>query len=150
MVNKGIAPLDPTSGVGQFRLAFGDAEYEDLEPAEAGFGDYKFWSDLEIQGFLVQSRDSINRAVGYAWLKLSGAAALQSQSVKDYDLAVDLTKRAGELRATAQYYFGLADADDVFDGVNDTFDLFDVSTGCGRCNAELAEWPSCRCNRVYL
>lgn len=150
MVNKGIAPLDPATPVGQFRLAFGDAESTDLDPVEAGFGDYKFWSDVEIEGFLVQGRDSTNRAIGYAWLKLSGAAALESQSVKDYDLAVDLTKRAGELRATAQYYFGLANDDDVFDGVNDAFDLFDVSTGCGRCNDELAEWPTCRCSRVFL
>lgn len=111
MPNRGVAPPDLTSDVGQFRVLVGDTNYEPLTPPEAGFGDYEKFSDAEIEGYLLQGEGSTPRAIGYAYLYLAGQAAIASQSVKDYDLAVDTTKRADSLLAIANMWFGKADAE---------------------------------------
>lgn len=149
MPNKGIAPLQPETPVGQFRLLYGDTNYTQMAPPEAGFGDYTFFSDLEIEIFLSQGDSSPSRGVGYAYLQLAGAAAIQSKSVKDYDLSVDLTKRAGELRATATEWFQRAEAEDALSGANDAFNLFDAF-GSPSCRHELAERPYCGCRGVLI
>lgn len=83
MSNRGVYPVDPLTPVGQFRLASGDVISVPLTPPEVGFQDYRMWSDDEITVFLSQGGDSVNRSIGYAWLQASGAAALQSKSVKN-------------------------------------------------------------------
>jgi len=127
MVNRGVTPPDFESPVGLFRASYPDLTYVALDPPEAGYGDYVELSDLEIEGFLALGGGSINRGIGHYYIQLSGQAALRSKSLKDYDLAVDLTKRAADLRATAQFYFGLADDEDALAGDGDWLEI--VPTG---------------------
>lgn len=140
MPNRGIAPPDLTTDVGQFRVLVGDAQYVELDPPEAGFGDYEKFSDDEIEGYLAQAEGSIPRAIGYAYLYLAGQAALTSTSVRDYDLQVDNTKRADGLIAIANMWFGKADEEGA-----DYFDVVPVGSRGRRCKPELAPWPLRRC-----
>jgi hypothetical protein len=128
MVNRGVTPPDFSTKIGMFRAAYPDLEYVDLDPVEAGYGDYTELSDIEVEGFLALGGDSVNRAIGYYYMQLSGAAAKLSKSTKDFDLATDLTKRAADLRATAQFYFDRADADDAADA--DYFDIVSMGNTC--------------------
>lgn len=121
--NSGVYPIDPTTPVGQFRLQYGDTTSVPFDPDTPGFQNYTDYSDAEIEQFLAAGSNSINRAIGYAYLQQAGAASRQSKSVKDYDLAVDLTKRAADLRVTAEMYFGLASQD----GLDEYFNI--VTTG---------------------
>lgn len=108
MVNRGVAPLDITTDIGLFRMRLGDVNYVPLSPPETGFGDYNYFSDNEITGFILAGGGSITQGLGYATMQWALAAANESKSITDYDLKVDYTKRAAELRATAQMYFDLA------------------------------------------
>lgn len=136
VVNKGVAPVDPTTEVGQFRLTIGDATATDLEPPEAGFGNYEMFSDDEIEAFLNQG-GSMNGAIALAYLQMAGVAARESKSVQDMDLRVDLTKRATDLRLLAQFWQGKADAESA-----EIFELFDGAPNC-RCRPELAQYSVC-------
>lgn len=120
--NSGVYPLDPTTPVGLWRLSYGDTQSVPFDPVTPGFQNYTAYSDAEISQFLSAGSNSIDRAIAYAYLQQSGAAARQSKSVKDYDLAADLTKRAGDLRTTAQFYFSRAsqDGQDEYFSVVDT------------------------------
>jgi hypothetical protein len=121
MANSGIYPLDPTTDVGKFRLLFGDTASVPFIPATPGLQDYTDYSDAEIQQFIISGGGVLNRGVGFAYLQASGAAARESKAIKDYDLSVDLTKRAEDLRKTAQLYFDMADLDDANAGISDSF-----------------------------
>lgn len=124
--NPGEYPLDPASEVGQYRLIFGDTNAEEYDPAVPGQRTYTYFSDAEITAMLAQA-GTTTRAVAYGYLKLASAAAVESKSVKDYDLQIDLTKRAADLRATAQVWFERADDEDDADGNADIFDLVDLA-----------------------
>lgn len=128
MTNRGVTPVDPDTLVGQFRNAYGDTQYVPLDPPELGYGDYTELSDDEIEGFLLQGSDNVNRAIGYYYIRLSGEASKLSKLTKDYDLTVDLTKRANDLRETAKIYFDAAAAEDVVSGATDLFDSFKFVT----------------------
>ena len=141
MANIGVAPPDPTTLVGQFRIVYGDSEFIELDPPVPGQGEYSELSDAEIESFLAQGRDSVTRAIGFYYLALAGQAAKQSMSVADYDLRVDLTKRAGDLREQAQYYFRQADEEDEREGFNDIFDSF----GFGDRDCRVPELDTCPC-----
>lgn len=134
--NPGVAPLDPDTDVGQWRLLFGDTQFEPYDPAVPGVGNYESFSDSEIQAFINQSPENIARSIGFAYLQLAGAAAFEAKSVKDFDLSVDLTKRPAELRALAQFWFDRADAVDDAAGAADFFDVFDVDTQETECIPE--------------
>lgn len=121
--NPGAVPLDSTTPVGQFRLIFGDTQSTPYDPDVPGQADYGYFSDAEITALLAQGGGSENRAIGFAYLKLSGSAAMQAKTVKDFDLSVDLTKRSGELAKIAQLWFERADAIDDAGGENDFFDV---------------------------
>lgn len=131
MANKGIAPPDMDTNVGQLRVVLGDLDYSPLDPPETGFGNYVKWSDAELTGFLAMTGagedQSILRAAGYAFLQLAASAALESKSVRDHDLQIDLTKRAADLRAIAQMYFTQADDLDDSNGSGDIFDIFPMT-----------------------
>lgn len=137
MANPGAYPLDPDSDVGQFRLASGDVNSVPLDPPVAGQQSYTLWSDAEIEGYLAVYPDSPYRAVGAAYMALAAQAALSSISVADYDLKVDNTKRAEQLRLTGQWFFEQADIVDLEDG-------FFVGPTGARCDIiwppELAPW----------
>lgn len=145
--NPGAVPVDLASNVGQFRALIGDLNYELYVPDEPGFGSFEKFSDAEIEGYLAAGGGSIPRAIGFSYLYLAGQAALESRSVADYDLKVDTTKRAADLRAIAQFWFDRADEDDDASGANDIFETFDMVGS--RCRHELAEHPAC-CHRGIL
>lgn len=128
--HPGVWPLDPTTPVGKFRILYGDTESEPYTPVEPGFQNYEELSDAEIQGFISQGGDSTNRGIGYLYLAMAGQAAKESRSVKDYDLQVDLTKRAADLRAIAQMWFDQGADEDVISG-EDAFEIVNTGTSCG-------------------
>lgn len=128
--NPGEFPLDPTSNVGKFRLVYGDTQSVPYSPVEPGFQNYTELSDAEIEAYISVSSDSINRAIGYYYLSLSGAAAKTSKSVADYDLKIDTTKRAADLRAIAQWWFDQADNDDVI-AAEEGFEIVPTGTSGG-------------------
>lgn len=140
--NPGQWPVDLSSDVGQFRALIGDLNAVPYDPDEPGFGNFEKFSDAEIEAYLLAGGGSIPRGIGFAYLYLAGQAAMQSASVKDYDLQIDETKRAGDLRAIAQFWFDQADDSDDNAGLNDIFETFDMVGS--RCRHELAECPSCR------
>ena len=113
MSNPGVYPLDPATPVGQFRLLTGDTQSVPLDPPVSGQQDYEKFSDAEIEGYLAAGGDSIPRAIGFAYLYLASQAAMESKSIRDFDLQVDLTKRAADLRAIAQMWFDRGDDDDL-------------------------------------
>lgn len=119
MTFKGAVPPDFRSPTGQFRLQANDLNYT---PTTPGFGEYELFSDDEINGYLTQT-NSILRAVGFGYLGLAGRAALESKTVKDYDLSADLTKRAADLRSQARALFEQADAEADRQGFDSFFDL---------------------------
>lgn len=136
--NPGAFPLDPTSPIGQFRLASGDTQSQPYEPVRPGLQNYTYLSDDEVALFLVQGQDATDTALGYWYLSLAGQAAMQSKSVKDYDLQIDLTKRAGDLRAQATFYFDRArqaTSDAEF------FDIVDTGRDHARHELEEGRWP---------
>ena len=133
--NIGVAPAVLTTLVGQFRLITGDLNYKPLAPAVSGMGNYTLFSDDEIITFLTFADDSPFRAAGYAFMQLSGAAAQQAESIKDYDLQIDRRQKAEQLRAQATFFFEQADRLDLQS--DEGFNI--VATGRRKTFAELAE-----------
>ena len=125
-VNKGVAPPNYESEIGKFRATVGDTHYVELDPPQPGYGDYDLFSDGEIQVFL-DTHESFEEAVGFAYLSLATSAALEAKNVKDFDLQVNTEKRAGELRALAQFWF---DRDSELSA--DIFEVFDTVIETGR------------------
>lgn len=134
-VNKGVAPPDMSTDVGKFRALVGDLSYEPLTPPVSGYGSYKLFSDAEIEVFLAAS-ESFEGAAALAYTQLAGQAALESRTVKDFDLQVDLTKRATDLRLIAAMW-----ADKDASVTADVFELADVSIRDEDCRPELSAWP---------
>ena len=122
--NRGIAPPDMTTPVGQVRALLGDVEYTPYDPSQSGYGMYKMMSDTEIEGFLATSDQSPEGAMYYAYLQMAGAAARESKVVKDFDLQVDLSKRATDLRIIAEMWLDKWNAASA-----DIFEVFDIGTG---------------------
>lgn len=133
-------PIDPKSEVGRVRLLIGDSVAEEFDPAEYGMGNFELLSDAEICAYL-EMDDNFNRIIGIIYLQLAGMAAKESKAVKDYDLQVDLTKRATDLRETAKMWFSRADAeDDLLD--DEAFEIVPTGTGTGPFvpEATIAQW----------
>lgn len=137
MSNPGIAPPDFSTHVGAFRLVTGDVNYAALNPVVAGQGDYTLFSDAEVQGYLDVSAGILS-AAGYAYMALAAEAALKAKSVKDFDLSVDLTKRAAELRAQAAAFFQRAADEDA--ASEDAFTIVHTGNRYGYWPPELAPW----------
>lgn len=131
-MNKGEAPLNPATAVGQFRVLIGDVESVPLDPVQIGFGDYAMFSDDEIEVFLDRG-GSFEEAVYYGYNSLATSAALEAKTVKDMDLSVDLTKRANELRALASMWRDKAGALSA-----DIFETFDTVVERPKGSPELA------------
>lgn len=128
--NPGAYPVDLTSNVGKFRALVGDLNSTPYIPTEPGFQNFDKFSDAEIEAYLAQAGDSINRAIGFSYLYLAGQAAMESRSIKDYDLLVDNTKRAADLRAIAQFWFDQADGEEVIAG-EEAFEIVPTGTRSG-------------------
>lgn len=145
--NRGVAPPDMTTAVGQTRALLGDVEYTEYDPPQTGFGMYGKMSDDEIEGFLARSDNSPEGAMYFVYLQIAGDSAFASKIVKDFDLQVDTSKRSGEFLAIADRWkaqWGSATAD--------IFEVFDIGrSGCS-CVPELAPRQVCRrgCNGSRL
>lgn len=134
MTNIGVAPYDPTTLVGKVRVITGDVNYGAITAGEA---EYEMFSDEDIEAFLVTAEDNVLRAAGFGFMSLAGRASLDSKTIKDYDLSIDLKSLADSLRKQAAEFFKQADDKDARDGVTDVFEL--TRTGRAYTNDELAE-----------
>lgn len=134
--NPGAFPVDLTSPVGQFRALIGDLNSTAYDPAVPGFQNFTMFSDAEVEAYIAQG-EGVTRAIGFAYLYLAGQAALESVSIKDYDLMIDKTKRATDLRVIAQAWFDRADTEDV-SSAEEGFEIVTTGTDSGEFIAELA------------
>lgn len=134
--NPGAYPVDLTSKVGQFRALTGDLNSTPYSPVEPGYQNFVKFSDAEIEGYIAQGGDSVARAIGYSYLYLAGQAALESKTIKDYDLQIDKTKRAADLTAIAKLWFGQADGEEVIAG-EEAFEIVPTGTSSGQFIPEL-------------
>lgn len=137
--NRGIAPPDMSTPVGQVRALIGDVEWTAYDPPVPGFGMYQKMSDAEIEGFLALSDGDPLGAAYFTYLQMASSAAEEAKVVQDLDLRIDLTKRASELRLIAQMWldkWNQASAD-----IFETFDTLIVPE-C-RCTPELTANPVC-------
>lgn len=134
MTNTGVAPYDPATLVGKVRVTTGDVNYG--TPA-GGIAQYEMFSDADINAFLVTAEDNVLRAAGFGFMALAGRASLDSKTIKDYDLSIDLKSLADSLRKQAVEFFKQADDKDARDGVADVFEL--TRTGREYTVDELAE-----------
>lgn len=128
--NPGVYPVDLTSKVGQFRALTGDLNSTPYDPVEPGYQNFDKFSDAEIDGYLTQGGDSVARAIGYSYLYLAGQAALESKTIKDYDLQIDKTKRATDLTNIAKLWFSQADGEEVIAG-EEAFEIVPTGTRSG-------------------
>lgn len=134
MTNIGVAPYDPTTNVGKVRVTTGDVNYGAITDGEA---EYEMFADTDIEAFLITAEDNILRAAGFGFMALAGRASLDSKTIKDYDLSIDLKNLAESLRKQAAEFFKQADEKDKRDGVDDVFEL--ARTGRPYTVDELAE-----------
>lgn len=117
-INKGVAPPDFTTQVGQLRSALKDTAWVELAPPEAGYGNYPQFSDLELEGLLARAGGSSLRATGFAYLELAAQAASQAVDWASDDQRVTLSKRATALTAVAALWLERADAEDAAAGAD--------------------------------
>lgn len=110
-MNKGVAPPDPETPVGELRFLIGDASYVPLDPPEAGYGAYTNFSDNQLDAFLTQSDGSVVRAAGYSYLTLATSIAAGAISFKTDDLSVT-DNRAKAMLDLANLWFARADDDE--------------------------------------
>ena len=143
--HPGAWPLDPATPVGRFRILYGDTDSEPYAPAVVGVQNYQELSDDEVEGFIAQGSGSVPRGIGYLYIAMAGQAAKQSKVVQDQDLRIDLTKRAADLRAIADVWFGSADNDDLVNA-EEAFEI--VPTG-QRCGGVIPERSPATWRRVY-
>lgn len=113
-------PLTPGSDVSTFRVLAGDSEPASID-GDSGTASFALWSDAEIEVYLGMEPGNIYRAVALGYRALAGNAASQSKMVKDYDLEVDLTRRAGNLLDTAREFDLKADQFDEERGLRGDF-----------------------------
>lgn len=125
MVNRGIAPLDPDTPIGQFRLASGDREYVALTPPEAGYGDYKIWSDDEITSYLTLTGSNVPRAIAIGYRNI--AASISADSIKTDDLAMAGKEEVEKWERLADKWDAIADKADGA-AVDDYFELADIGS----------------------
>jgi hypothetical protein len=110
MVNRGVAPADLSTAVGQLRSIIGDVTYIELSPPEAGFGDYTNFADGQLESFLDLGNDNLAYGVGYAYTTLAAQFAADAIKVTTDDEAIDLTARAEAMRKIANDWFNRGDA----------------------------------------
>lgn len=137
MANRGVAPPNPATNVGALRLLIDDTEYVPLDPPEAGYGDYTWFSDDSLSALLVASGDDVVLASGYAYQRMAASLALEAVNIATDDLRYSTEQRAETFRKLALDIIGGA-----VDLAGDT-DIFMLAGGRPGypCRAELAERP---------
>lgn len=109
--NAGKFPVDYTTDVGLFRVRFGDT-VPDTEPTvEEPCAGFVYWSDTEIEGFLAAGK-TLTRAIAISYDSLAVKLILNSEVIKDFDLTVDPTRSATQMRELAKEWNVRADAEE--------------------------------------
>lgn len=101
MPNKGIAPPDYSTAVGQFRALISDTDYVELVPPVTGYGDYAFYSDDAIEGLLAVY-PAVRNAAAQALRTIAASQALLLKKWSTDDLSVDGAAIAEALRKLAK------------------------------------------------
>lgn len=135
MANPGVAPVDPSTEIGQLRYLIGDTAYTELQPPVTDQGDYTWFSDVALQVFIDRAGGNLDLAAAYAFRQIGDYYAQNAASIKTDDLQVS------ERWRIAQMFYDRADQTEG----NANADIFVLaSMGCGcSCHAELAERPWC-------
>lgn len=123
----GVAPPDPETPVGRFRVLYGDATWEPLDPPEEGWGQYEELSDDEIKVFIQAGGDSVLRGIGIYVQSLATHAASQSRIIKDHDLQVSTLQKSSDYRRAADQWFRMAEQEEEQAGAFDIFDVHSTS-----------------------
>lgn len=124
MTNKGVAPADLTTPVGQLRVNLGDLSYVELEPPEPGFGDFANYSDAELEAFLTSANDNVATATGFAYMQLAAVYAVSGRDIKTDDLAISTKSRGSDLLQVAKSWL----AEGAAQNAQDAVDYIDIVT----------------------
>lgn len=125
MAFVGVAPLDPTTLVGQSRSLIGDRQYTSNPD---GTGNYGYFSDADILVLLGQGDQNPLRAAALAFRQLAASFAMQEAVIAGDDLKANTTSRSVRLESLADKLDERADAQGWFsltntgDGVTDLRD----------------------------
>jgi hypothetical protein len=140
-MNKGKAPLDPNTLLGQLRVFVGDVQSSPLEPAEEGWGSYAVFGDESLLGALAAAGDNLNRAAGNLFATLAVEYMQLGKSVRTDDLAIDTRGRGKDLLEVARSFWEQAALSDAATGG----DIFTVVGPAGRAapvvRPEATPWP---------
>lgn len=115
MAGEGVAPLDPSTDVGQVRAHIGDTNFTALVPPVDGQGNYEWMSDGEIQAAINTAGGNIPRAVGMSMLGLSRDFAATGRAIKTDDLSMDSRQRGKDFLSIALEWLKQADLQDARD-----------------------------------
>lgn len=120
MPNRGIAPIDPTSPVGQVRLLLGDTDATNLANDQ---GEYLYYSDTEITGLLAMYGDNPKRTAARALRTIAASQTLLLKKFTSADVAVDMPAAAKELRLLADALEKEANDGDDRAGLGEVFQI---------------------------
>jgi hypothetical protein len=148
-VNRGVAPVEPSTPVGALRYSIGDLDYEALVPPETGYGNFPNFSDTELAQFIGQAGGSVTRASGFAYLRFAALAAAGAISWRSDDLSVDSKQMAAEFRLLAKIAFDAADAEDAVGASGFDLDFPFMSCGCEGLCTHNPHAPELASNPVY-
>lgn len=139
--NRGVAPPDKSTHVGQMRLALGDSTYTEYDPPIPGYGRYQLFSDDALEAFLALSNDSVPRAIAMAYRQVGASWASTGATIRTDDLSYSAKDSVGSWLSLADHWDRVADTQDERDA-NNFFDMVDVGTARSEfCKPEAAPWP---------
>ena len=134
MANTGLYPIDFSTGIGQVRLLIGDTDALSFYDTE---GEYRYFSDAEIDGFLTLCGDEPRLAAARALETIAASQALLLKSWSTDDLTVRGDAIAESLRKLAKQL-----RDEVI--AEESSEFFEIVGFHGRgCSAEYAECRKC-------
>ncbi|QDH48045.1 hypothetical protein SEA_PAVLO_37 [Microbacterium phage Pavlo] len=122
---RGIAPPNPETPTGNFRLLAGDSDWMPYSPQQPGYGLYQVWSDSEIQAFLILSGGNVARAISYAYTQIGASYAASGATIKTDDLSYSAKDSVGNWQGLARYWSDMADKEDQR-AANDMFIMVDT------------------------
>lgn len=117
MPNLGISPPDFSTPTGQMRALLGDT---DAINVTSGVGEYVWFSDNDLGGFLTVYSGSVRRAAAQALRTVASSQALLLKKFSSDDLSVDGPAIAEALRKLAK------DLDTQADGDEANVDIFEL------------------------
>ena len=121
MAKIGIAPPDPSTDVGRFRLLAGDSTPDECD-SPAGMGEYAYFSDEEISAFLEATGGNIPRAIAIGYRQISAYWASSGATIRTDDLTYSNKDSVASWLALADKWDKIADDEDKRNGL-DYFDL---------------------------